>query len=572
MSVTLLVLLACNPPADPVDTAGPSDPGTGDPALLCSVEVQCEGNILDDPKIPCSMAIVSGDGVLLHDGPAGVELRGRSSLTFPKPQYSVDLRRYGELPVWPGFIWHYLDDGSDPGAAWRDPAFDDAGWSEGAAPLGYGEDYLNTEVSASATTFFRYTFGVASRADITKLTVGVLRNDGVAVYLNGTEILRDNLAAGAGFDAPASAPISAADEVLWLTADVAPGLLRDEGNVLAVEVHQATDGLGDSRFDLYLEAAGGDVAADLFGMGADSDWVLNGQYLDRALFRNKLAFDLFQSFGGPERAAPESVFCELTLNGDYAGVYSLGERIERESTRVDISNDGEPGESFIIKLDEVDGFHENAVGHGTWQLVHPHESSEAEARVSAYLTGWELAILGDDPADPQNGVFAYLDLDSAVDFVLLQEFAKNLDAYQLSVYLWKDTDGKMFFAPWDLDLSFGYPYYDCGSEGWVVRAPWVDAMAAIPAFHEALVARWAELRRGSLAEDAILGRIAAYDETLGEGVQRNFARWPIEEIAYETDLVDDWLCPVASYEEEHARVLDFISGRLAWMDANIATY
>ena len=53
-------------------------------------------------------------GDVLYDGPAGVELRGRTSLTFPKPQYSVELREYMELPVWPGSTWRYRDDGADP--------------------------------------------------------------------------------------------------------------------------------------------------------------------------------------------------------------------------------------------------------------------------------------------------------------------------------------------------------------------------------------------------------------------------------------------------------------------------
>ncbi|MDP2310199.1 MAG: CotH kinase family protein [Pseudomonadota bacterium] len=614
MQLILLSLLGCGPtdgskPADSDGSTG-GDTGadsaddtdlTGDPDLMCQVVVECDGNILDDPKVPCVMQVVSGDGVPLYDGPAGMELRGRTSLTFPKPQYSAELRDHTELPIWPGFVWHYIDDGSDLGTSWRDLSYDDAAWSEGAAPLGYGGDYLATIISSgpdsetpAVTSYFRYTFGVASLPDITKLSVGLLRNDGAAVYLNGTEILRENLASGASFDTRAVAPVSAADELLWVVAKVDPSLLVDGMNVIAVELHQAEPGgaidespgdtgdtgdtadvvdlLGDARFDLFLEASGGDAPTDLLGMGSDSDWILNGQYLDRVLFRNRLAFDLFQSFGGPERYATESVFCELTLGGQYQGVYTLGEKIEREDTRVDIGDEGSPGTSFIVKLDDVDGFHENAVGYGTWQLVFPDDTAAAQAEVSSYLTAWEDAIQGADPSDPVTGIFGYVDLASAVDFVLLQEFTKNIDAYQLSVHLWKDTAGKMFFSPWDLDLSFGYPFYDCGAEGWITRTEFVDAMAAEPAFHAALVARWAELREGPMGEDAILARIAGYDATLGEGVARNFERWPIEDIAYQTDEVDDWLCPVSSHEEEHARVLTFISARLVWMDANIDAF
>ncbi|MES2638543.1 MAG: CotH kinase family protein [Myxococcota bacterium] len=681
MTLLLLSLLGCQTDSSkPDDSAGDSDSDTdtdvdtdaptGDPTLVCNVAVQCDGNILNDPKVPCQMQVVSGDGVPLYDGPAGLELRGRTSLTFPKPQYSAELRQHSELPVWPGFVWHYVDDGSNLGTAWREPAYDDASWSQGAAPLGYGGDYLNTIVSSgpdpdapAITTYYRYTFSVGSLADITKLSVGILRNDGAAVYLNGTEILRDNLPADATYDTPASAPISAADEILWVTAKVSPALLVAGTNVIAVELHQSdtsldlaraapdtdsgdtgptdtgsgdtsstdtgstdtgptdtgssdtadtsdtdtvdtgavdtgtvdtgavdtgsvdtdtadtdtvdTDGpdpRGSARFDLFLEATGDDVSVDLLGMGSDSDWILNGQYLDRVLFRNRLVYDLFQSFGGTERYATESVFCELTLDGEYQGVYTLGEKIEREDTRLDIGKDDSSSTSFIVKLDDVDGFHDNAVGYGTWQMVYPDETPESVTEVSAWLVAWENAIHGSDPTDPETGIFAYVDMDSAIDFILIQEFAKNIDAYQLSVHLWKDTAGKMFFAPWDIDLSFGYPFYDCGAEGWVVRAEFVDAMAADPAFHAALVARWAELRSGPMAESAILARIAGYDATLGDAVARNAARWPIEDIAYQTDTVEDWLCPVSTYEEEHARVLTFISARLAWMDANIDSF
>lgn len=553
--------------------------GQGDPALLCSVSLDCLGNVLDDPKGPCSIDIVSGDGVRVYQGPAGVELRGRSSLNFPKPQYSVELREHSELPIWPGFVWRYLDDGSDPGPHWMEPGFDDSAWLEGPAPLGYGEAGLATVVNAGSdpehvhpTTYFRYTFSPAGLEQITEMELGVRRNDAVAVYLNGAEVLRENLGEDADYRTLAEWPISPEDEVLWLTTDLAAGLLVDVGNVVAAEVHQATTDSTDSRFDLYLEASGEVADVDLFGLGEESDWILNGLYVDRSLFRNKLAFDLFQSFGGAERFGAETLFCELTLDGGYQGIYSLGESIKRSEARLDLEAASTPGSSFIIKLDSVDGFHINAVGIGTWQVAYPEGDSEAEEAISEFLTGWEDAIRGPDPFNAETGQFSYVDMDSAVDWVLLQEFTKNVDAYQYSVYLWRDDGGTAFFAPWDFDLSMGYPYYDCTATGWLTRLEFVDAMAADPAFRTALAARWFALREGVMSEATIRERISAFDSTLTPGVARNFERWPIEDIAFATDELENWLCPVASYEEEHERVLEFISARLAWMDANIAEY
>jgi len=92
------------------------------------------------------------------------------------------------VPV--GSVWRYLDNGSDPGTAWRAAGFDDSAWSAGPAPLGYGDGDEATTVgfgpNASAkyiTTYFRTRFPVADLSAITGLGLRVLRDDGVAVYL-----------------------------------------------------------------------------------------------------------------------------------------------------------------------------------------------------------------------------------------------------------------------------------------------------------------------------------------------------------------------------------------------------
>ncbi len=576
-TTSLALLLGCNANA-PTDSLDTEDTSTTRPhEALCRVDVQCPGDILDEPKAPCTVALLKSDGTAMYEGSAGFERRGRSSLWYPKPQYSMELRQYNELPVWPGAVWSYLDDGSDPGVGWKEPAFDDDAWATGGAPLGYDVDHLITIVqpstaNGSLTTFFRTTMIVENLERVTRARLGVIRDDGAAVYLNGTEILRDNLPVGADYATPASSASPNAESIAWAQIDVAPGLLHAGANTLAVEVHRADTTNDQIRFDLYLEAIGNNQSVNLDDMGADPDWILNGLYVDRVLWRNRLANDLFQSFGANERYAPESRFCELDLNGDYQGLYTLGERIGRDDDRIDIPATSVPGDSFIIKLDDVYGFHPNAVGLGTWQMVYPKDDDAAEAAVTEVLVNWEQAVRSADPADPTHGIFTYLDRDSAVDFVLLQEFMKNTDAYELSVHLWRAPDSKIYFTPWDLDLSMGYPVMDCGAEGWLVRPEYIQAMVAVPAFKEALTARWAELRQGQLAEAAILARIEGYDATLQPALERNFERWPIDEITVSTDDLPQWLCPVTSYEDEHARVLAFIAARLAWMDANIASY
>lgn len=315
------------------------------------------------------------------------------------------------------------------------------------------------------------------------------------------------------------------------------------------------------------------VEVDLLGMGAEDDWVLNGAYIDRALIRNKLGYDLFQAFGGAARYAPESAYCTLTLDGTWVGIYFLTEAVDREGCRVDIQA-SDDGQSFIVEQDDEPGVTASTVSNGSWALAWPPEDTATASQVAgiaAWLEGWMAAVNSEHPGDAETGVARWMDLESAVDFVILQEFMKNNDAYYLSVHLWRDVGGTLHFAPWDLDLTLGQPTYNDNvpPEGWIAYRPaMVTGLLEIPGFREALAARWQALRQDVLAEEAVLERVGRYRAIMGDTVYQNFEVWPIEEIQFG----GSYLPPVSSYDEEYARVLDWIPRRLAWMDAHIATY
>jgi hypothetical protein len=89
---------------------------------------------------------------------------------------------------------------------------------------------------------------------VSNLALRVCFNDGVAVYLNGTEIFRRNLGAGAAYEdyATASNTNQAQD---WFSVPIAASLLRTGTNEMAAEVHRF-DADGPSLiFDLQLAEA-----------------------------------------------------------------------------------------------------------------------------------------------------------------------------------------------------------------------------------------------------------------------------------------------------------------------------
>lgn len=154
--------------------------------------------------------------------------------------------------------WSYLDDGSDLGTVWIAPSYDDSLWLVGASELGYGEGDESTAIAGQGvhfTNFFRHRFNVEAGelAEISGLTLRLKRDDGAVVYLNGSEIIRENLPDGLiTFDTAAS---SAPDDgQLFYSFDVDPALLVAGENVLAVEIHQVNLTSSDASFDLELTA------------------------------------------------------------------------------------------------------------------------------------------------------------------------------------------------------------------------------------------------------------------------------------------------------------------------------
>lgn len=154
--------------------------------------------------------------------------------------------------------WKYLDDGSMPDAAWVTATFDDSGWSNGVAQIGFGDGDETTVIRQAGestganivTYFFRKKFVVADPAAVTSLSLRLLRDDGGIVYLNGTEVFRSNLPEGP-ISSSTFATLVMEDSELRATR-VNPALLTAGENVIAVEVHQANAISTDISFDLEL--------------------------------------------------------------------------------------------------------------------------------------------------------------------------------------------------------------------------------------------------------------------------------------------------------------------------------
>jgi hypothetical protein len=159
--------------------------------------------------------------------------------------------------------WKYLDNGTDQGTNWITLAFDDSGWSNGLAELGYGDGDEATVVQDNATpgynandtdryitTYFRRSFTVSSLAGLLSAQMAIEYDDGAVVYLNGREIFRTaNVPTNHNY---LTTTTGQAGEDTIAVALIDPTNFVEGVNVIAAEVHQQAANSSDVSFNVQL--------------------------------------------------------------------------------------------------------------------------------------------------------------------------------------------------------------------------------------------------------------------------------------------------------------------------------
>ena len=330
------------------------------------------------------------------------------------------------------------------------------------------------------------------------------------------------------------------------------------------------------RLKFYRSESGKALEYDLFGLGADSEWVLNGPFLDKTLLRNYLVYTLS---GEIMDWAPGCTFFELFLDGNYQGVYLAVEPITAGAERLDLNPFGlvSGATPYIVKRDRV-GTEENVLhtygqtmGYTGQQLSvdYPGESSLTEQQrqwIEQDISSFEEALYSDYFDDPDIGYAKYIDVDSFVDYFILNEFALNHDAGVLSTYVYKEINGKIKLCVWDYNNAFdNYQWFDMEcDEFFVVNSYWFDRLLQDRAFVERIVQRYEELRNGSLSDEHIQEVLDGGRALLGDAVERNYTLWGYS-------FADETSQDPHNYEEAIAQLEDVIQRRLAFLDENITT-
>jgi hypothetical protein len=381
------------------------------------------------------------------------------------------------------------------------------------------------------------------------------------------------------------------------------GLPTDYNGNIGIEIRGASSsGYPQKPYGFETrDEAGNNNNVSLVDMPSENDWILLSNYNDKTFMRNSLAQDLFTKMGN---YGPRQKLCEVFLNESYQGIYVLSEKIKKDNDRVDIATLGPLENSG----DEVTGGYILELNYwnnnNSWELnYHPLDhpdfdvhlvyrypkpdviTDEQKDYIANFVDSMEVALYGDQFADPVTGYRQYLDIESFIDYFLLNEVSRNHDGFKKSRFFFKDkasNGGKLKAGPtWDFDWAWKN-LYACSEtenvtgEGWaylINNCPtdnyspdWYVRLFQDTTFANHMRCRYEEYRYDFLNSNYLHAYIDSVAALVEEPAGRHYQKWPF--LGISTGAPDIGPIP-DSYQGEVDFLKDWIDLRLLWLDDNI---
>jgi hypothetical protein len=226
---------------------------------------------------------------------------------------------------------------------------------------------------------------------------------------------------------------------------------------------------------------------------------------------------------------------------------------------------------YILKFDRLGPGEIGVRGNGDRGLVYVEPREEmirlpqrAPQRdyVMDYMDDFSRALHGANWKDPQTGYRAYLDVDAAIDFHVLEVLSGNVDAMVLSTYFYKPRKGKIVCGPhWDFDRALGsIDERDAEPRRWSTGpffdGEWWPRLFSDPDFWQQWVDRWQELRQSHFSLTNLHGLIDRLCDEVREAQPREYRKWHMEPRG-------------GSYQAEIDHMKNWLSNRLDYIDRQL---
>lgn len=272
---------------------------------------------------------------------------------------------------------------------------------------------------------------------------------------------------------------------------------------------------------------------------------------------------------------------DLFINGEYVGVYSIGEQIEVKEGRVEIEAGGDSANTgYLLEVGGTDA--DDVYGKTAFEtellrfvrIKSPDESLLADRKYAAFIK--DYVKKADAAVKAGEGYENYIDTDSLIDWFILHELSYNLDSsFRRSCFLVKDAGGKLQMGPpWDFDLAFGNFFRDTWeNQGWAclyekdnyVGDNWMTYLLRNPSFLEKLRERWNEV--GPALTEHLLEEIDRYAALIAPSAACNFKVWDIldKRAGYQP-----WgMVEYNTYELQVEFLKNYITKRSAWITSEL---
>lgn len=285
-----------------------------------------------------------------------------------------------------------------------------------------------------------------------------------------------------------------------------------------------------------------------------ADWELLSNAIDPTLLHTQAGFH----FGKISNLhfTPTFHFADLMLNERYYGTYLLGDVIDYTRERTDVGIDG-----YIVKIDASAAKANFKTAHieQPVSVVYPSVTSgdDEYRNISNILKTADAALFSSNFTDADEGWQKYLDMDSFVDWYLINEIAKNEEgAFSADCYMNMKRDGKLRMGPlWKMEKSFGYD--ESSTSGFLIKeAKWFDRLFQDPAFVAKVKERFTHFYNH---KNDILKEIDADAYYLRNAIPENNNKWEVFE-AYTLSELN------RQYKNEVTAMKSWLEKRLDWLN------
>ncbi len=333
-----------------------------------------------------------------------------------------------------------------------------------------------------------------------------------------------------------------------------------------VKINKIANEFDYPKFDYEFaiqNQSGDNVDAAFLGLESGDEWLLYASYSDKTLLRNALMCEIARGMGVDIGATR---FVHVFIDGGYFGIYLLMEKRNPHPNRVNITEMSPQDKSgdaltggYIFKIGRqrwLPGFASpNPPYRGgnpvAYQYVYP-DAGTITPQQQSYLydkvVAFENGLMSESSESISEATMQQFDIYSFADYFILNEFAKNVNAYRMQSRFYKDRDsqgGRIHLEPtWNFEHAAGnVNYYD----GWSVQNLALDHLLnsdalqsdtlRVPAwwatllknndFTKRVYKRWFELNDSVLSEDWIITKLDSLYRHIREDREFNFERWQV---------------------------------------------